>query len=177
MDKCQQITEYVHSLTWMNVNREAQPKLQKRESPNFFLHLVELFSSLKDVIQRLSFSLSLSSSFSSKLLISQDWNWQSLQPDDVIVYIDGAFDLFHVGHIDILREAKKLGTYLIVGVHSDQVVNKKRGNGYPIMNLHERVLSVLSCRVHFSRAFTFNFFFFFVLPSLPLFLVLRIEED
>jgi cytidyltransferase-like protein len=95
----------------------------------------------------------------------------------VIVYIDGAFDLFHVGHIDILREAKKLGTYLIVGVHSDQVVNKKRGNGYPIMNLHERVLSVLSCRVHFSRAFTFNFFFFFVLPSLPLFLVLRIEED
>jgi ethanolamine-phosphate cytidylyltransferase len=68
------------------------------------------------------------------------------KPDDVIVYIDGAFDLFHVGHVDILREAKKLGTYLIVGVHSDQTVNKKRGNGYPIMNLHERVLGVLSCR-------------------------------
>jgi cytidyltransferase-like protein len=73
-----------------------------------------------------------------------------LQPDDIIVYVDGAFDLFHVGHIDILREAKKLGTYLIVGVHSDQTVNKKRGNGYPIMNLHERVLGVLSCRVRAS---------------------------
>jgi len=68
------------------------------------------------------------------------------KPDDKIVYMDGGFDLFHPGHIDILKRAKQLGTYLIVGVHSDQVVNTKKGFGYPIMNLHERVLSVLSCR-------------------------------
>jgi len=65
---------------------------------------------------------------------------------DKIVYIDGTFDLFHVGHVAILREAKKLGDYLIVGVLPDDVVNQKKGFGWPVMNLHERVLSVLSCR-------------------------------
>lgn len=44
-------------------------------------------------------------------------------PTDRIVYIDGDFDLFHVGHIEALRVAKGLGDYLIVGVHEDAVVN------------------------------------------------------
>lgn len=63
------------------------------------------------------------------------------------MYIHGSFDLFHTGHIAILEEAKKLGTYLIVGVLPDHVVNQKKGFGWPVMNLYERVLSVLSCRV------------------------------
>jgi len=37
-----------------------------------------------------------------------------------------------------------LGDYLIVGIYSDQVVNEYRGQNYPIMTLHERVLSVLA---------------------------------
>lgn len=36
--------------------------------------------------------------------------------------------------------------FLIVGVHNDQIVNKHRGGNFPIMNLHERVLSVLGCK-------------------------------
>lgn len=65
---------------------------------------------------------------------------------DKIVYIDGAFDMFHAGHVEILKLAKAQGSYLIVGVHNDAVVNAHRGLNYPIMNLHERVLSVLGCR-------------------------------
>lgn len=62
------------------------------------------------------------------------------------VYVAGAFDLFHVGHLDFLEKARQHGDYLIVGLHTDPVVNAyKRGN-YPIMNLHERVLSVLACK-------------------------------
>jgi ethanolamine-phosphate cytidylyltransferase len=38
------------------------------------------------------------------------------------------------------------GDYLIVGVHSDAVVNKRRGVNLPLLNFHERVLSVLGCR-------------------------------
>eukprot|EP01094_Clydonella_sp_ATCC50884_P021741 TRINITY_DN4858_c0_g1_i1.p1 TRINITY_DN4858_c0_g1~~TRINITY_DN4858_c0_g1_i1.p1 ORF type:complete len:374 (+),score=124.07 TRINITY_DN4858_c0_g1_i1:51-1172(+) len=68
------------------------------------------------------------------------------KPDDKIVYIDGTFDLFHVGHIKILEKAKAEGDYLIVGVHPDKVANRIKGSNHPIMNLHERVLSVLSCR-------------------------------
>lgn len=54
--------------------------------------------------------------------------------------------MFHVGHLDFLEEAKKFGDYLIVGLHTDPVVNQYKGGNYPIMNLHERVLSVLACK-------------------------------
>ncbi|PON33314.1 putative nicotinate-nucleotide adenylyltransferase [Parasponia andersonii] len=66
--------------------------------------------------------------------------------DARIVYIDGAFDLFHAGHVEILRVAKELGDFLLVGIHTDQTVSAKRGAHRPIMNLHERSLSVLACR-------------------------------
>lgn len=65
---------------------------------------------------------------------------------DKIIYAPGAFDLFHVGLLDFLEAAKKQGDYLIVGLHTDQVVNRYKGSNYPIMSLHQRVLSVLACR-------------------------------
>lgn len=68
------------------------------------------------------------------------------KPTDKIVYVAGAFDLFHVGHLDFLEKAKSHGDYLIVGLHTDPVVNQYKGGNYPIMNLHERVLSVLACK-------------------------------
>ncbi|CEP15035.1 hypothetical protein [Parasitella parasitica] len=67
-------------------------------------------------------------------------------PNDKVVYVDGTFDLFHVGHIEFLKRTKKLGDFLIVGVHDDQTVNAIKGSNYPLMNLHERALSVLACR-------------------------------
>lgn len=38
------------------------------------------------------------------------------------------------------------GDYLIVGIHGDAVVNRQMGANFPLLNLHERVLSVLGCR-------------------------------
>jgi ethanolamine-phosphate cytidylyltransferase len=67
--------------------------------------------------------------------------------DDVVVYIDGTFDLCHGGHIEAFEAAKKLGTFLLVGIHRDDDVNKMKGRNYPIMNLHERILGVLSVRL------------------------------
>ncbi|GMH13618.1 hypothetical protein Nepgr_015459 [Nepenthes gracilis] len=67
-------------------------------------------------------------------------------PDALVVYIDGAFDLFHAGHVEILQIARQLGDFLLVGIYTDQTVSKLRGAQYPLMNLHERTLSVLSCR-------------------------------
>jgi hypothetical protein len=45
---------------------------------------------------------------------------------------------------DAQYEAEK--GFLIVGVHNDMIVNRYRGSNMPIMNLHERVLSVLGCK-------------------------------
>lgn len=38
-----------------------------------------------------------------------------------IVYVSGAFDLFHIGHLSFLEKANVLGDYLIVGILSDHV--------------------------------------------------------
>lgn len=68
--------------------------------------------------------------------ITQFSNHKTPSAEDKIVYIDGAFDLFHVGHIETLKKAKELGTFLYVGVHDDATVNQHKGRNYPIMNLH-----------------------------------------
>lgn len=66
--------------------------------------------------------------------------------------------MFHVGHLDFLEKARQEGDFLIVGLHTDPIVNRYKGANYPIMNLHERVLSVLACKVGMK---TYTFFFFF----------------
>lgn len=43
----------------------------------------------------------------------------------VITY--GTFDLFHIGHLNLLRRAKALGDYLIVAVSSDEFNLKEKG--------------------------------------------------
>ena len=67
-------------------------------------------------------------------------------PGDFVVYVSGDFDLLHPGHLAFLKAARAEGDYLIVGIHSDHIVNAKKGGNYPIMNLYERSLSLLACR-------------------------------
>ncbi len=71
---------------------------------------------------------------------------KSPPPGGKVVYIDGAFDLFHVGHVEILKAARAQGDFLLVGIHTDEEVTARRGPHLPIMGLHERALSVLACR-------------------------------
>jgi ethanolamine-phosphate cytidylyltransferase len=53
-------------------------------------------------------------------------------------------DLFHAGHVSLLREARRHGDWLVVGVLSDDTaVSYKRR---PIMTLAERVAVIESCR-------------------------------
>lgn len=47
---------------------------------------------------------------------------------------------------DSLLHILQRGDYLIVGIHGDAAVNMRRGGNLPLMNLHERVLSVLGCK-------------------------------
>lgn len=62
----------------------------------------------------------------------------------VIGYTSGVFDLFHVGHVNILRNAKSMCNRLIVGVTVDDLVMYK--NKKAVIPFDERVEIVRTCK-------------------------------
>lgn len=99
---------------------------------------------------------------------------QGIQPGQRCVYVDGGYDLFSSGHIEFLRKVvereEDLGrqagwytdeevqarrargkdyrpAYVVVGVHGDEEINRWKGVNYPIMNIFERGLCVIQCKV------------------------------
>jgi glycerol-3-phosphate cytidylyltransferase len=62
-----------------------------------------------------------------------------------IGYTTGVFDLFHVGHLNILKKSKEHCNYLIVGVSTDELVqNYKRK--IPVIPLEDRIKIVESIK-------------------------------
>lgn len=62
-----------------------------------------------------------------------------------IGYTTGVFDLFHIGHLNILRRAKEQCEYLIVGVTTDELCTKTKSK-HPIICEAERVAIIESVR-------------------------------
>ena len=50
------------------------------------------------------------------------------------VLVNGAFDILHSGHINLLKYAKYIGDYLIVALDTDQRIKQAKGNDRPINN-------------------------------------------
>lgn len=63
-----------------------------------------------------------------------------------IALANGCFDILHIGHINYLREAKKLADVLVVALNSDDSVKKIKGEGRPIMKQNERAELLCSIR-------------------------------
>ena len=61
----------------------------------------------------------------------------------IVGYAPGAYDLFHVGHLNILRHAKQHCDYLIAGVVSDEMCEFTKGKR-PVIPLAERLEIVSS---------------------------------
>jgi len=57
--------------------------------------------------------------------------------DKIIGYTTGVFDLFHIGHLNILKRAKEQCDVLIVGVTTDEVTMEMKGKK-PIIPFEER---------------------------------------
>ena len=55
-----------------------------------------------------------------------------------IVFTNGCFDILHAGHVRYLKESKKFGDILIVGLNSDASVRLLKGEGRPINNESDR---------------------------------------
>lgn len=52
-------------------------------------------------------------------------------------YTQGTFDMFHIGHLNLLKNAKEQCEFLVVGVNADELVSQYK-NKTPIINENER---------------------------------------
>ena len=55
----------------------------------------------------------------------------------IVGYTTGVFDMFHIGHLNLLKNAKAHCDFLIVGVSTDEVVESYK-NHLPIIPFEER---------------------------------------
>lgn len=71
-----------------------------------------------------------------------------------IVYTQGTFDLFHSGHVNLLRRCSDLGDIVYVSLLSDACIEEYRGKK-PIMSFDERKSVLESCK-YVSHVFEGN---------------------
>lgn len=73
-------------------------------------------------------------------------NIMSKANKDIIIITFGTFDLFHLGHINLLQRAKKLGNKLIVGISTDEHI-KQYKNVEPVYSFvaREEIISNMKC--------------------------------
>lgn len=62
-----------------------------------------------------------------------------------IGYLPGTFDLFHIGHLNIIKKAKQECDYLIVGVNTDEICQKMKSKT-PVISFYERCRIVEAIR-------------------------------
>jgi len=62
----------------------------------------------------------------------------TVKPKVNTVFTNGCFDILHPGHINLLKESKKLGRKLIVGINSDASIHNIKGFDRPILNQNQR---------------------------------------
>jgi len=63
-----------------------------------------------------------------------------------IIFTNGCFDLLHIGHVELLKYAKTLGSYLVVGLNSDSSIKKIKGDTRPINDQNTRKIILESLR-------------------------------
>ena len=56
------------------------------------------------------------------------------------------FDLFHAGHIIMLKEAKAQCDYLIVGLQTDPTIDRPKEKNKPVQSIFERYVQLQACK-------------------------------
>ena len=55
------------------------------------------------------------------------------------IWLNGCFDVLHMGHIKLFRRARQMGMKVIVGVDTDERIRQAKGENRPVNDLHNRI--------------------------------------
>tara|TARA_R110002020_G_scaffold329497_2_gene545307 strand:+ start:323 stop:718 length:396 start_codon:yes stop_codon:yes gene_type:complete len=75
--------------------------------------------------------------------------------EEKIIWTNGCFDILHVGHIELFKYAKSLGTKLYVGIDSDEKVKLDKGDDRPFNKLSDRI-KVLESIKYIDKVVSFS---------------------
>ena len=78
------------------------------------------------------------------LHFAKGYRQQALENQYSFGFVNGCFDMLHLGHFWLLNEAKKHCHYLWVGLNDDAYIKKTKGDDRPFMNLVQRVYMLKS---------------------------------
>lgn len=70
----------------------------------------------------------------------------------VIGYTTGVYDMFHIGHLNILQRAREQCDFLVVGVSTDELVQKEKSKT-PVISFEERcaIVGALRCVCYWCK--------------------------
>lgn len=71
--------------------------------------------------------------------------WKKMKLNKVVGFTCSCFDLFHAGHVLMLREAKEQCDYLIVGLQTDPTLDRPEKNK-PVQSITERYIQLQGCK-------------------------------
>lgn len=71
------------------------------------------------------------------------------------IFVNGTFDIVHVGHLRLLEYARTLGDHLTVAIDSDRRVKELKGSNRPINSEYERAV-LLSCLRFVDKVIIFD---------------------
>jgi D-beta-D-heptose 7-phosphate kinase/D-beta-D-heptose 1-phosphate adenosyltransferase len=108
-------------------------------------------------------------SFNKNKDLTHDIIYYLKKSNSKLVFTNGCFDILHIGHIQYLEQAKKLGNYMIVGINSDESVSRLKGPKRPINKIHDRI--------EFLKKFDFIDFIVEFNQDTPLELIKSLEPD
>ncbi len=69
----------------------------------------------------------------------ETWVARQRKAGKKIVFTNGCFDILHVGHLRVLRDARAQGDVLLVGVNTDGSVKRLKGKGRPFNPVAHRL--------------------------------------
>lgn len=125
---------FAHALTMEDCLRLANnaASLAVAHIKTYAVSLEELISKADEMEEKVFFDWA---------LLKIELDWLRIEGKRV-VFTNGCFDIMHPGHMHVLKEARRLGNILVVGLNSDDSIRRLKGPSRPVNNISFRATMV-----------------------------------